>query len=177
MKKIFFLFAGAIASFLVLAHVDQYEDLILPFIAPSESSFGRPSEKVNNEVLKIIRDFNIFLADAYLKADPSLLPFEAIDEGIRSSIAEEIIYLKREDKIMDLRSKDIKIEMIDVPSFNLIRATTKETVELRYLSLSKGSEEIRYPEAQYNMAYTLEKSDKNWKITHYETRSIKEPKL
>lgn len=173
MKKIFFLFAGAIASFLILAHIDQYENLILPLIAKPEGLFARSSDRVNNDVLKVIREFNAFLASAYLASDPSSLTLLPIDERLRSSIAEEINYLTREGKVMDLKIKDIEIEKIERLSPNLIRATTRETVGLRYLSLPKRNEEVAYQETQYNMAYTLVKTDKNWKITNYETRSIK----
>lgn len=78
---------------------------------------------------------------------------------------------------MDLKIKDIEIEKVERLSPNLIRATTRETVGLRYLSLSKGDEEVAYSETRYNMAYTLMMAGSKWKITNYETRSVKEPKL
>lgn len=177
MRKIFFLFVGAVASFLILAHIDEYENLILPLIAKPEGPFAKPSEKINNDILKIIRDFNTSLASAYLTSDPSLLAYGPIDESLRSSIAEEISYLTREGKVMDLKIKDIEIEKVEFISSTLIRATTGETVRLRYLSISKRDEEVAYKETQYNMAYTLVKTDNNWKITNYETISVKEPKL
>ena len=78
---------------------------------------------------------------------------------------------------MDLKIKDIEIEKIERLSPNLIRATTRETVGLRYLSLSKKNEEVVYQETQYNMAYTLMMAGNKWKIASYETGSVKEPKL
>lgn len=176
MKKITIMFLGALLLFMILAHIDQYENLILPLIAKPEGLFAKPSDRASNEVLKIIHDFNTSLAAAYLKSDPSLLPSAGIDERLRSSITEEINYLIREGKVMDLRVKDIEIEKIERLSPNLIRATTRETVELRYLSLSKRDEEVAYQETQYNMAYTLMMAGSKWKITNYETRSVKEPK-
>lgn len=179
MKKIFFLFVVAVASFLILAHIDQYENLILPLIAKPEGLFARSSDRVNNDVLKEIREFNAFLASAYLASDPSSLTLLPIDERLRSSITEEINYLTREGKVMDLRVKDIEIEKIErlsPISPNLIRATTRETVRLRYLSLSKRNEEVAYQETRYNVVYTLMMAGSKWKITSYETRSVKELK-
>lgn len=163
--------------FMVLAHLDQYENLIVPLIAKPEDPFAKPSDRINNDVLKVIRDFNAFLANAYLKADPSLLPFGGIDEKLRSSLAEEINYLTREGKVMDLKIKDIEIEKVEFISSALIHATTRETVGLRYLSIPKGDEEVAYLETQYKMAYTLTMAGNKWKITSYEIRSVKEPKL
>jgi len=177
MKRIFFLFAVAVASFLLLAHIDEYENLILPLIAKTENPFAKPSGSINNDVLKIIREFNTFLANAYLASDPSLLAPGPIDERLRLSIADEINYLTREGKVMDLKIKDIEIEKVEFISSNLIRATTREMVALRYLSTSKGNEEIAYLETPYRMAYTLMMAGNKWKITNYETRSVKEPKL
>lgn len=177
MKKVFFLFAGAVASFLILAHIDEYENLILPFIAKPEGPFAKSSNRMNSDVLKIIREFNAFLASAYLASDPSLLATVPIDERLRSSIGDEINYLTREGKVMELKIKDIEIEKVEFISSNLIRAITRETVGLRYLGVFKGNEDVAYPETQYNVVYTLMMAGNKWKITSYETKSIKEPKL
>ena len=78
---------------------------------------------------------------------------------------------------MDLKIKDVEIEKVEYKTTNFVRATTRETVGLRYLSISKRGEEVAYLETPYKMAYTLMMAGNKWKITNYETRSVKEPKL
>ena len=77
MKKVAILFFGAVLLFMILAHLDQYENLIVPLIAKPENPLAKPSDRVNNDVLRAIRDFNAFLANAYLASDPSSLALGA----------------------------------------------------------------------------------------------------
>lgn len=169
MKKIVLLFVGAAVSFLLLSYIDAYETFIV-FFSPSEKHLVEHPDHADLKL--IIHRFNDFLAKAYLSADPSLVSKDIIDEKLIPHIAEEIFYLAREGKVMDLKIKDIEIKNVEALSPDLMRVSTREVVGVSYLSLSEGKEVISYPDAPFDMIYTLTRMNGNWKVTSYETRGL-----
>lgn len=170
MKKIILLFAGAIGSFLLLSYIDEYENLIAPFFA-EERPDGRPPVKMDEDVKAAIRDFNDALTKAYLSADPSFLR-GLIDARLYSHIAEEIGYLAREGKIMELRVKEVKVKKTEALSPGLLRVNTDENVALRYISFSDKKEMTTYPDARHDMLYMIVMTDGRWQVVSYETRGV-----
>lgn len=174
MKKIISLFAAAAASFLLFAYIDEYENLIKPLFnqVESEKSLTIYQEQIGENVNRTIMDFSSSLSKAYLAGDPSLLAAGLIDDKLRTVIAEEITYLKREGRVMELSVKDLKIEEIRFISSRLIRVSTTETVGLRYLNIDDKKEIITYPDARQDMVYTVEYIMGKQKILSFEVISV-----
>ena len=106
MKKIILLFAGAAASFFLFAYIDEYENLILPLLP--EKKVDRPSVTVmegdiKSEIRETLGAFHKVLTNAYLDSDPSMLMRPPVDQRLIPTIAQEIDYLTREDKFMEMR--------------------------------------------------------------------------
>lgn len=176
MKKIVLMFSGAVLSFLLLSYIDEYENLILPFISPPtpNSYIAVSPDSMNEDIRDMVIAFNRGLARAHLKSDPSLLnQLSIIDESLRPSLAGEIAYLAREGKIMDINVKAMDVEKVQAVSPQTIQAYTKETVGLRYLNSATGSETAIYPDAQYRMRYTIRATGGELKVVAFETISIK----
>lgn len=169
MKKIILLFIGAIASFLVLAYIDQYENLVQPLFSPRREP--APLSGSEATVKKIISDFNNALTKAYLYSDSSLLASSPVNDSLRSSLTEEIDYLRREGRVMDLRIKDSEIKKVEFLSPQVMRVSAREMLELRYRNIDSG-EETAYPDTQYDMAYTLSWTNGAWKIVSYEAKGF-----
>lgn len=169
MKKIVLLFAGAIASFLLLSYIDEYENLIMPFFRAE-----RPAQYVGgaDEIKSTIDAFTDSLERAYLLSDPSPLRLAHIDERLYSSISQEIDYLKREGRVMVLDVKDTSIEKIEVVSRDVIRVTTREKVSVKYLN-AVNKKEINYTDSVYIMSYTLAAAGGGLRIISYESVGAK----
>lgn len=169
MKKVMLLFMGAVASFLVLAYIDEYENLVRPFLSPEK---GPPvlagTEKT---VEKVIRGFNDILEKAYLASDPSLLNSSLLDSRLEASIAEDIEYLKKEGKVMELRVKDSEVNKVEMIPPQVVRVSAKETLGVRYLSADKDKE-IVLPDGQYEVVYMLSRINGTWRVISYETKGF-----
>lgn len=174
MRKIFFLFAGALVSFFLLSYIDEYENLIQPFFSKPERPLAISQAGVKEDIKATIRDFNDNISDAFRLSDPSLLSKGQIDDKLRISIAEEIHYLLKEGKVMDMKVNDIKIGKITPISPRQVQVSTREVIGLRYLD-TKGSVSSVYQEAEYTMAYTLEKVKDAWKVVLFETAGVSGP--
>lgn len=174
MKKIITLFAAAAASFLLLAYIDEYENLIKPLFnrAESEKPLTIYQEQIGENVNRTILDFSNSLSKAYLAGDPSLLAVGLLDDKLRAIIAEEITYLKREGRVMELSVKDLKIKDVRFISSRLIRVSTTETVGLRYLSIDDKRERITYPDARQEMVYTVEYVMGKQKVLSFEVIGV-----
>jgi len=176
MKKIVLMFAGAILSFLILSYIDEYENLVMPFVAsPTSDNYTTVSpDGMNEDIRDMILAFNRGLARAHFTSDPSLLnQLSIIDDSLRPSLAGEIAYLAREGKIMDINVKELNVDKVQAVSPQTIQVYTKETVGLRYLSSATGIETVIYPDAQYSMRYTVRATGGELKIAAFETMSVK----
>lgn len=174
-KRTAALFIGAIASFFFLSYIDEFDVFMLPLLKKGPPSAGFHDMVKEGDVEVAIRDFNDTVAKAYLSSDPLLLNSEVVDYDIRSSIAQDIDYLTREGKVMELRLRGMEIEKVEIISPRLARVNTREILGLRYLSMvGKGT--IEYPDSMYDMVYTLSRMNGKWKVVSYETVGTKERK-
>lgn len=157
MKRAIMLFGAAALSFLLLAYIDEYENVILPLLGRSKTEVLSVAPRGDADSIKrIISDFTDTLSRAYLLSDPSLLMSIPMDDRLRLSISEEINYLTKEKKVMGLDVKDIEIEKINPLSPGVIEVQTKEMVYLRYLSLPGMKEEHFYPPRQQRIRYMIQ---------------------
>lgn len=172
MKKIILLFAMAVASFLLFSYIDEYENLILPFIRGENPGIAVQSRGASNEIKSTLDGFINNLEKAYLSSDPSPLRLIHIDDRLYSSISQEIDYLRREGRVMELDVKEVSIEKVEALSRDIVRVTTSERVGVRYLN-TLDSKETLYPDAMYVMVYTIAVSGSGLKIVNYETVGAK----
>lgn len=178
MKKTFFLFLGAILSFLMLSMIDE-SDVFLPAV----TSLFKKSEPTkfysvgdDRDFKKTIFAFNDALAKSYLTLDPQHLVSAPIDDNLRSTILEEVNYLKREGRIMDFAVKSISIEGKRILSPMAVQISTRETIEVRYLDAYDKREIIAYSPAEYKMRYDLNGFGSVWKVSSFQVISIEKNK-
>ena len=176
MKKIILLFSGAIASFFFLSYVDEYEALILPFFVEKKNE--RPPVDVSNsglekDLLKALVAFHQITYDAYMSADPSFLMRGQVDTLLSQKIAQEIKYLIKEGRIMDMRVSDIVIKKISPSSLGAILVDTSEIVEIDYYSNITGAKLRSYPPAKYDIRYSLNWRNNRWHVFSFETVGIR----
>lgn len=174
MKRIILLFVGAIVSFLALSYIDEYENLVLPFLIKSEESAPvRLPERANKEIEDVIRKFNDTLTRAYFTSEPSLLNSGLIDENLRSTIAEDIRYLANEGRIMEMKTTNLVVENVEGVSPGVIEVKTKESMVIRYLDINDRRELISLPQKEYEINYTLRIKD-GFKVTSFETVAVRD---
>lgn len=172
MNKIILLFAGAVASFLLFSYIDEYENLMLPFFKAEGPAIAVPSAGVSDEIKSTLDGFTDSLEKAYHSSDPTPLRLANIDAKLYSSISQEIDYLRREGRVMELDVKEVSIEKVEALSRDIVRVTTSERVGVRYLN-TLDSKETLYPDAMYVMVYTIAVSGSGLKIVNYETVGAK----
>lgn len=178
MKKVILVFAGAAASFLLFAYIDEYENLILPLLPGSraERPFVGRSEEVNADLKRTIMAFNDTLSKAYLGSDPSLLADGPVDKELIAFIAQDIDYLTREGKVMSLDASEVTIVKVEALSPVAVRVKTKEIVGVSYFSYPGKERKMEYPLVEYEMRYTLSGVGGNWNVLSFETINTKEKK-
>lgn len=175
MKKIILLFLIAVTSFLLFAYIDEYENLVLPlFNTPTEDrTFAKFKNETVSDIKDAIYDFNENLTVAYIAADPSLLNIKLIDNQLRNIIAEDIRYLIKERRVMELRVREIDISEIKQTLNGLMQVRTREAISLRYLNLlDNGKEQIPSLE-EHEVNYLLKRTGDVWRIYSVETQSSK----
>lgn len=176
MKKIILLFVGAAASFLVFSYIDEYESLIRPLL--SEKKNDRPfvtvrEGDIKSEIKETLVAFHKVLANAYLASDPSMLMRPPVDQRLIPTIAQEIDYLTREGKFMDMRVSDISIHKIVSLAPTSVMAETEETVEISYYANSSRQKIISYPPVYYDIRYSFNWRNNRWYVISFETIGIR----
>ncbi len=177
MKKTVLLFSGALLSFLVLAFLDEHENLARPLLdrwSGKEVQLPSPAD-VESRITRTIERFNETLSRAYLSSNPALLGEEPMDGRVRADTAADIGYLYGKGKVMDVRVKDTEIRNIEGASPFFMRVETEETVTVRYLDDTKGNTVRPYPPVRFMMRYSLKKVDGEWIVTSFETVSVEGP--
>ena len=176
MKKIILLFAGAVASFFLFSYIDEYENLILPLLSEKKAdrpSFSVRAADIETDFEKTIGAFHEVLAEAYISSNPSVLMRSPVDEGLIPSIAQEIDYLAREGRVMDMKVRDISINKIVPLSSFSVRVNTREVVEISYYSDIDREKVVSFPLAEYDMRYSLGWRNNRWYVLSFETIGVR----
>lgn len=175
MKKIALMFLGAVFSFLLLANIDEYENLILPLFAPTNSGETFNFAGQNNstqEIRDTVVGFNDSLSKAYLRSDPSLLLYGPASSRLVPIIAQEIEYLSREGKIMEMKVSDVNIVKVNAISPSTYQVNTKELVKINYLNKGDQSKVVTYPTTEYEMKYIVGRKGSILNVLSFETMSV-----
>lgn len=169
LKNFILMFIASLATFMLLSYVDEYENLVAPFFRKTET---KKPQSANQDFMSLIKAFNASLSQVYQSSDPSKVSILPANDAVQRVIAEEIGFLMKSGKVMELNAEPLRIERVDKVSPEITRVRTTELVSVRYLNY--GDRSIIVPEkvAEYHMVYTFE--DKNGKLilTGYETRGV-----
>ena len=121
---------------------------------------------------RAIAAFNRNLSLAYLGPNPAALMATPMADGLRQNYIEEINFLQRDGRALELTVRDIRIEKVAGLTPLKLSVDTVESVKVRYLKASDRTEIVTSPVASYWMNYTLEKAASGWKILGVETTHL-----
>lgn len=172
-KKTVAMVIGALALLLVLGFSDADKYLLMPSFFDNHRvgvlSKGEVDEK---RIYRTISRFNRNLSSAYLVLDASPLRSSPMAEDLRRSHIDELAFLRKIGRAMELTVTDVRIEEVRRLPNDLLSVRTTESVALRYLSDRDGTEIVSYPQTGYVMNYLLEPSRSGWKVMRAETVKV-----
>lgn len=167
LKKTSFMILGSVLLFLLLAYVDEYENLFVKE-PPAGVAAVYPYD-----IEQTLKEYARTLSRAYLDPAPILLSEIPASEKLRSDIAEEIDFLKKDGRVVAYDFQNLWMQDINQIAADKVRAETKEIIGVRYLSVSEGREIRSIPPAIFSMTYVLEHSKKRWIVVGYDVMDIK----
>ena len=164
------MFLGALLLFFALAHVDQYESLILPLLSKDKPSDVASATKVReDEVLKVLVGFNDALKRAYSSLNPSGLFVFSMSDELRQNYLEELAFLKRDGRTMEVEVGAIKVKESRLLSPFMLKVRTVEPVAIRYVNIFDGTEIKSYPVVNYTVEYIFEIAPYGYKVVSVKT--------
>lgn len=165
------MFLGSLAAFVLLSSLDEYNSVITPFLMKAQGEKrALPSTALDtNNIRVFIQDFNSRLSDAYLRSDPSATDVLQADETLKKAIADDIRFLVRSKKIMEMAVNEVVVEGAESFPPDAIRVKTREVVSLSYLNLSDRAVIMPMKVAEYQVLYTLTKREGGWIVSRFET--------
>lgn len=172
-KKFLLMFIASAITFIVLASIDDYKTLILPFFIKSGIETKTvPLYKEEKDIKEFIEGFNSLLSKAYLSSDPSSVNALPAADSFKRALVEDIKFLLESNKIMDISVNDVEIEEISRLSPFAIKVKAKEHVSFSYLNLSDKTVVMPRQVAEYRMVYTLGIGEEGWTLVGSETMGV-----
>ncbi|MDH5718009.1 MAG: hypothetical protein OEZ22_10270 [Spirochaetia bacterium] len=174
-KKIIIIFTSSILFFFTVSFLTQYENISQSFVSFS-TLLGTNKDKLppvkKDKALQIIRLFNENIAKAYFLQNASLLKAVPMTNELRLNYEKDFYFLKQKKKIMQIEILDIKVKDTTRLSEILANIKTHELVKIRYLNAADKTELSQYKIMEYEINYTLELTEKRWKITAINVSSL-----
>lgn len=168
--------AGALASLVALGLADDARYQLMPSFRSNLRVGVLPRNEAEEEGLqRAIAHFNQQVSLAYRSLDPAPLASLAMDAGLRSGYLDELAFLARRGRTMEMTVGSIRLREIRRLPSELVSVTTTESVALRYLRTADRTEIESYPEAAYVMHYVLERAGAGWKVVRSETVEVRRP--
>lgn len=164
--------AGSLGLGLALAFADPDNTRLMPsFSEHFQQVAGEVTEKPldEQEISSVIAAFNRDLARAYLELDAAALAAVPLDDRLRQSYVEEIAFLQKDGRVLELTVQDIRVSGMARLSNDMMSVNTAESVRIRYLNVKDKTEIVSYPETRSAMNYTLDKVASGWKIVQVAT--------
>ena len=178
-KKTVFMVLGSVGLLLALGFADPTNVRLMPSITEHFTNLLRglgvsvPKGAPDAEGISLaIVEFNRKLSLAYLELNPAALRDALMDEGLRQNYIEEINFLQKDGRVLELTVQGIRIEKVSKLDKLMLSVDTLESVKVRYLNSTDRSQILAHPEAMYAMNYTLDNSASGWKIVAVETREL-----
>lgn len=165
---------AALALLLGLGFADPSKSRLMPSFFSADPPPGVVPRGAIDEgaIVSTIAHFNRDLSSAYLALNPAALAAVPMDEKLRRDFVEELAFLRKGGRALDVTVRDIRISQVRRLENLMLSVDTVESVRIRYLNASDGVEVRAYPEARYAMNYTLEESGSRWKIVAVETMEV-----
>ena len=178
-KKTVWMVLGALGLLLALGFADPTSVRLMPSLKEhftnlllalgSADPKGAHDEKAIHHA---IAEFNRNLSLAYLGPTPAPLMAYPMADGLRQNYLEEIGFLQRDGRVLELTVRDIRMEKVTRLTDLILSVDTVESVKVRYLKASDRTEIVTSPVASYWMNYTLEKAASGWRILGVETMHL-----
>lgn len=164
------MFLASAILFMSLAYIDDYENLILPFFKKAEREGGDDTtpRRDDIETKLFLQKFNASLSQAYLSADPSKANILPADDSVKKGVADEITFLLKNNKVMNMSVDDIKVDGIERISPAAVRVITREVVSLSYMNPLERAAGKPGRVAEYQMLYTLSMNKGEWSVIRFE---------
>lgn len=174
-KKTAAMIIGSLVILLALGFSDANRYLLMPSFFSNHRVGVIPKKEVDEKrIYRTISRFNRDLSLAYLGLDPSPLKSSPMADDLRRSYIEELAFLRKDGRAMDITVADVRIqEMRRLPN-DLLSVTTTESVALRYPNDRNGTEIVSYPQTGYVMNYLLAASRSGWRVVKAETVRVEE---
>ena len=167
--------AGALGILVALGFADEDKYQLMPSFRSNLRVGVLPKGEADEEGLyRAISQFNRQLSLAYRSLDPAPLAALPMDDRLRSGYLDELAFLARRGRTMEMTVGNIKLEEVRRLPNELVAVTTTESVALRYLKAADRTEIESYPEAAYVMRYLLERSSPGWKVMRSETVEVRQ---
>lgn len=166
------MFLASIVVFLLLSSLDEFRDVIAPFFMKGEERIKALPTSDYEDARSFIKNFNDLLADVYFSSDPSKVNILPADESVKKDIINDMEFLLRSGKIMDVTVDDIVIERVDWFPPITVRVKTREIVTLSYLNLIDKAIIMPEKAAEYQQVYTLEMREGKWIVMRYEIAGV-----
>ncbi len=176
-KKTALMVLGSLALLLVLGFADPTNVRLMPSIKVHFTNLLRAlggvelkNEPVAEGIYPAIIEFNRKLSLAYLALNAAALTDAVMDDGLRQNYIEEINFLQKDGRALELTVQNIQIKKVSKLDKLMLSVDTLESVKVRYLKVADRTEIVASPVASYAMNYTLDKAASGWKIVGVETR-------
>lgn len=172
MKRFMLMVLVSLAIFFFFASIDEYENLVAPFLRKSGGEEDRSLRQDPLAVKAFLEEFNGLIYQAYLETDPFIIDRLPADEALKGSIREDMKFLMRTGKVMKVRIEDLTIDGVErIPPAGLAVKTT-EKVALSYLNFRDRSIVMPEKRAMYSMFYTIDERDGHWIVMRSETVGV-----
>lgn len=134
------MFAGALLSFLVLAHIDEYENLIKPLLMPEEVSITKVDLSAFNreEIRTFLLDFNKALSDVYLFSNPALAWELPATQPFQRMVHDEVAFNIRNDIVIETKLMEMSLLSLQPATLSDLSVKTRERVKIKYVSSKEG---------------------------------------
>ena len=171
LSKTALMVAGSLALLLGLGFADPGNRRLMTSFFSKDPPLGVVPKGAADEegLVRTITRFNSILSAAYLELDPAALAASAMDDGPRRNYVEEVAFLAKDGRALEMTVRDIRIAEVRRLPERMLSVDTVESVKVRYLRAADRTQILAYPETQYAMNYTLEESAAGWRITGVQT--------
>lgn len=168
-NKFILMFLVSVGSFLLLASIDEYENVVAPFFKKGiEKEKTIVPTKPKEELRRFIQDFNAHLSQAYLSSDPFFVDDLPAIEAVKKGIHDEIDFLSKSGKIMNISVGETSVEDVERLSSLVVRVKTMEVVSVSYLSTEDRNMVLPRQNFQYKVVYTIERMRGKWVVLGFE---------
>ena len=149
LRKTLFMVAGSLLLFFLFSYIDEYENLLGK--KKAEEIYSADPYEIEETLNRFVKK----LSEAYLAYSPDLIKEIPLADDLREELVEEIRFLETDGRIQEFQVKNLWLQNVSQVAPDKVRATTRESISIRYLDVSDGSEIKAIPTAFFDMRCVL----------------------